>query len=101
MSVTSDEKRNDHWHIYFLTTVSQIEQVLVDLIGEQTECQRHQAIMDLPGAEVLVPGFGVWPWQVAPYARLRRVQLGDGWRERGRLDCLPRREPADVTNVLE
>jgi sugar fermentation stimulation protein A len=47
-----------HWHIDYLTAVARIEQILVDGSGTKTECQRHELIMNLTGAKVIIPGFG-------------------------------------------
>jgi Uri superfamily endonuclease len=38
--------------------VARVEQILVDGSRSRTECQRHEAIMNLPGAQTIVPGFG-------------------------------------------
>lgn len=52
------KQKKQHWHIDFLTAVAGVKVILVDESGLRTECQNHEAIMDLPGAEVVMAGFG-------------------------------------------
>lgn len=52
------KRKRQHWHIDFLTTAARVERILIDDTGHYTECRRHQSIMNLPGAEVNVAGFG-------------------------------------------
>ncbi|NKE72810.1 DUF123 domain-containing protein [Candidatus Manganitrophus noduliformans] len=51
-------RKKRHWHIDFLTTVAPLKQILIDVSDRFTECQAHQTIMNAPGAEVIVAGFG-------------------------------------------
>ncbi|RMH34227.1 MAG: GIY-YIG nuclease family protein [Nitrospirae bacterium] len=52
------KEKKRHWHIDALTLVAHMEEILVDLSGTSTECQRHQDVMQLPGAHIIVLGFG-------------------------------------------
>jgi len=52
------KRKTLHWHIDYLTRVAQLEQIRVKSAGSDAECRSHRAIMKLPGARVIVPGFG-------------------------------------------
>jgi len=52
------KRKKRHWQIDFLTTVARVERILINDSGFSTECQRHQAISDLPQAKVMVAWFG-------------------------------------------
>ncbi|RMH33384.1 MAG: DUF123 domain-containing protein [Nitrospirae bacterium] len=47
-----------HWHIDALTRVARVEEIVIDASGTRTECQWHEIVMQLPGARMIVPGFG-------------------------------------------
>lgn len=51
------ERKPRHWHIDYLTCISRLEQVRVHAVS-RGECRSHRAVMKIPGAVVIVPGFG-------------------------------------------
>lgn len=52
------KRKKRHWHIDYLTAFARVERILIDVSRRHTECQRHQAVMDRAGAEVIVAEFG-------------------------------------------
>ena len=50
------KRKTLHWHIDHLTAVSDIEEIRVT--SSIAECRSHRAVMKLPGAQLLVEGFG-------------------------------------------
>jgi Uri superfamily endonuclease len=52
------KKKKHHWHIDYLTTRGQIEQILVDSSGRMTECKRAKRMISHLGGEIVVPRFG-------------------------------------------
>jgi sugar fermentation stimulation protein A len=50
------KRKTRHWHIDYLTAVADIKEIRVNKSNE--ECRSHRAVMKLPGAQVIVPGFG-------------------------------------------
>lgn len=52
------KRKNRHWHIDYLTAAAPVERILIDVSDRFTECQAHQAVMNIPGAEVIVAEFG-------------------------------------------
>ncbi|RMH33380.1 MAG: GIY-YIG nuclease family protein [Nitrospirae bacterium] len=52
------QEKKCHWHIDALTRVARVEEIVIDVSGTRTECQRHELVMQLPGARMIVPGFG-------------------------------------------
>ena len=52
------QAKKRHWHIDHLLAVAQIVHVRFDASGARLECGWAQRLLQVPGAEVLMPGFG-------------------------------------------
>ena len=47
-----------HWHIDYLLQYGQVVDVITHQTAERLECRLNQKILSLPGARILVEGFG-------------------------------------------
>ena len=52
------KEKTRHWHIDWLTQVSRIEEIWVNVHPKSAECECHQRVIALPGARTLIPRFG-------------------------------------------